>query len=97
MRWLAILILCTSLLVVVSSQGNNEMAEETINHTLYLGVFLSMDVVNTSQDTVGFLPALDLAIETINNHPEVLKNLGGVSYTLDVVKNDSKVWQGLWP
>ena len=86
MKSLAILIVCANLLVVVSSQGSTD------NNTLYLGVFLSMDPDDPSQESIGFLPALDLAIETINNHSEVLKNLGGVSYTLDVVKSDSMVW-----
>ena len=70
----------------MSSQGS------TINHTLSLGVFLSMDPEDPSQESIGFLPALDLAIETINNHSEVLKNLGGVSYTLEVIISDSMVW-----
>ena len=65
--------------------------EPETNHTLYLGVFLSIDTADPSQTSKGFLPALDLAIETINNHSEVLKNLNGVSYTLDVIRNDSKV------
>ncbi|XP_065899544.1 gamma-aminobutyric acid type B receptor subunit 2-like isoform X2 [Dysidea avara] len=92
MRSLTILIVCANLLAV-SSQGNttNETSRnETSNHTLYLGVFLSMDTEDPSQESIGFLPALDLAIETVNNHSEVLKNLDGVSYTLEVVKSDSK-------
>ena len=80
-----ILTFCANLLVAVISQGN------TANHTLYLGVFLSVNASDPSQDFTGMLPALDLAIETVNNHSEVLKNLNEVSYSLDVTKTDSQV------
>ena len=79
------LLLVGAFLSVVPSQQQQNVS----NHTLYLGVFVSMN--SSVFSTVGFLPALDLAIETVNDHTEVLKNLNGVSYRLDKVLNDSQV------
>ena len=80
---LVMLILRVSLFVSCQQQNANN------SYTLNLGVFLSVN--STVQSTVGFLPALDIAIETVNNHTEVLKNLNGTSYYLKVVFNDSRV------
>ena len=83
MKCFSLLLLIVHASLFVSSQQNAS------NHTLYLGVFLSMN--SSVRSTTGFLPALDIAIETVNNHTEVLKNLNGTSYTLNMVLNDSRV------
>lgn len=83
MKYFSVLLLIVGASVLVSSQQN------VTNHSLYLGVFLSMN--SSVLSTVGFRPALDIAIETVNNHTEVLKNLNGISYTLKIVLNDSRV------
>ena len=79
---LLLLIIRASLFVSSQQDANN-------THALNLGVFLSIN--SSVRSTAGFLPALDIAIDTVNNHTEVLKNLNGTSYTLNVILNDSRV------
>ena len=80
---LLMLIVSASLFVSCQQQDANN------SYTLHLGVFLSVN--STEFSTIGFLPALDIAIETVNNHSEILKNLNGTSYYLNVIFNDSRV------
>lgn len=83
--------LSTLLMLIVSASPFVSCQQQDANssYTLYLGVFLSVN--STEFSTVGFLPALDIAVETVNNHPEILKNLNGTSYNLSVIFNDSRV------
>jgi len=66
------LIITTLVLLIDSSHGRD---------TLHLGVLVSQD---GEIDLSGFLPALDLAIETINNDTSL-------RYRFDVTINDSMV------
>ena len=83
MKCFSLLLLIVRAFLFVSSQ------QDANTHTLHLGVFLSIN--SSVRSTAGFLPALDIAIDTVNNHTEVLKNLNGTSYTLNVILNDSRV------
>ena len=75
-------------LLVLIAHGSLLVSSQQ-NHTLNLGVFFSLN--SSVLPTTGFLPALDIAIESVNNHTEVLKNLNGTSYTLEMIFNDSMV------
>lgn len=84
MKYFSLLLFVACAFLFVPSQQ-----QDVDNYTLHLGVFLSIN--SSVLSTVGFLPALEIAVETVNNHTEVLKNLNGTSYTLNVVLNDSRV------
>ena len=52
--------------------------------TLRLGVLISSGQIGTRFDFTGFLPALELALETINND-------SSLQYTFEVTTNNSMV------
>lgn len=89
MKYFSLLLLISRAFLFVSPQQQGSNDNGAVNYDLYLGVFLSMN--SSVRSTAGFLPALYIAIETVNDHTEVLKNLNGTSYTLNVVLNDSMV------
>lgn len=89
MKYLSLLLLLiVRAAVYASSQQMSGSGDASDDYTtLHLGVFLSIN--STVLSTVGFLPALDIAIDSVNNHTEVLKDLNGTSYYLKAIVTDS--------
>lgn len=58
------------------------------NFTLYFGVFISQE---SEFDFSGFIPPLELGIETINKHSTVLKGLDEKDYFIEYEETNAKV------
>lgn len=75
--------------VTVSDESSGD-AEQTAksNGGLYFGVFISQE---SAFDFSGFIPPLELGVDTINNHSTILKGLNQMNYFIDYVVSNGKV------
>ena len=75
-----IIYLLFGVLFTVSSSPGDAVEQQ---ENLYFGVFISQD---SAFDFSGFIPPLELGVETINNHTTVLKRLNGRNYNISYPK-----------
>ena len=71
--------------LIPSSSGDNSTAQ---NSTLYFGVFISRE---SDFDFSGFIPPLELGVQTINNNETVLKGLNEMNYYIQYELTNAKV------
>ena len=67
------------------SSGDGEQANKV---DLYFGVFISQE---SAFDFSGFIPPLELGVDTINNDSTALKGLDGLDYFIKYAISNGKV------
>lgn len=61
--------------------------EQTNKVDLFFGVFISQE---SAFDFSGFIPPLELGVDTINNDSTILKELGGMDYFIKYAVSNGK-------